>query len=121
ITEGPSQAMKEGDRIKIRGGSDVDSPLRRIGELRGTVVSFIHGYEPHIPAAVVRLDSPIVVRGSTCDILLMELRYSGASWDSGPPGSQTVGLEICSQIPSGGQRNCVPLETHAIFEVLYDA
>jgi hypothetical protein len=115
-----SRAVKLGDRIKIAGGYDTDSLLRRVGELRGTVVSFVHGYEPRIYAAVVRLDSPIAADGITGDVLLMELRYTGASWDGGPPGSQTVGLDLCSQIPSDGQRSCVTLETHAIFEVLHD-
>jgi len=110
--------MKEGDRIRITGGYEVDSLLRRIGEVRGTVVSFVPGCEPAIPAAVVRLDSAIAAEGITGDILLMELRYAGASWDIGVFRFQTVGLDLCSEMPSAGQRSCIALETHAIVEVL---
>ena len=114
--------MKEGDRIRITGGYDDDSPLRRgSGELRGTVITFVSGYEAASPAAVVRLDTPLTIDGLTSEILVMELRYESASWARGEPGTQTVGLALCSEMPSAaapGTGHGTPFETHAIFEVI---
>jgi len=119
--------MKPGDRIRIFGGHDDNSVLRTVDELRGWVISFVPGYEPDTLAAVVRLDSPVSTNGVTGDVLVMELRYEGASWENGAaPGAQTVGLDLYVEIPErsmAGQRppkNWTSLETHAVFEVVHD-
>ena len=90
-------------------------------KLRGTVVDFLPGYEPAVSAAVVRLDAPLSVNGVTGAILIMELRYEGASWESGEPGVQTVGLALCSERPTGPAPQSghgTSFDTHAIFETL---
>ena len=101
--------------------------LRRVGPLWGKVISFIPGYEPETLAAVVKLDSPLSHDGITGDIVVMELRYEGATWESGaPPGAQTVGLDLYTEIPERSMAGEHPsngwtsLESHAVFEVQDD-
>jgi hypothetical protein len=117
--------MKLGDRIRIFGGYNDEDVLRTVGELRGRVISFIPGYEPNTLAAVVRLDSVVTCSGVTGAILVMELRYQGASWDDGAePGSQTVGLDLYAEVPETSMAGKLPatnwtaLESHAVFEVI---
>ena len=115
--------MKTGDRICIGGGYDCDSPLVR-GHLQGTVIDFVPGYEPGTPAAVVRLDAPISFEGVTGEILVLELRYQGASWDQETqPGSYTVGVDLYSFSPERSMAGAFPprgwtgLDSHGIIEV----
>ena len=122
LDKDPSRIVKKGDQIIVGGGYDYDSPLRR-SEISGTVVDFIPGYQPGTLAAVVQLDAPITHEGITGDILVLELRYEGASWDrEDQPGSQTVGVALYSYIPKVSdeypQKGWVVFDSHGIFEVV---
>ena len=114
--------MKIGDHIRISGGYDEDSPLRTgSGDLTGWVVSFVPGYEPDVSCAVVSLDAPLTCEGMTGTILVMELRDQGASWGHGQPGEQTVGLSLCSRVPTGAASPAghgTVIESHAVFEII---
>jgi hypothetical protein len=81
----------------------------------GTVVSFIPGQNQE-PAAVVRLDKPMIHGAISGDILILELRYSGSTWlDHG-----TVHVEFCDFLPEPRswreRRQGVWVESNATFD-----
>ena len=88
-------ALRVGDRVELSGGYDME-PKWLNGEAKrfGTVSKFIPGQNKDL-AAVVGLDIPISVDGLTGRILVLELRYKGASWDS----SNIVHIELCDFEP----------------------
>jgi len=116
--------MKKDDRIKIGGGYEDDSLLRRC-DIKGTVLDFIPGYDAGTSAALVRLDAPITCENITGDILVLELRYQSASWDrETQPGSYTVGVDLYSYIPKISMAGEFPsngwvgLDSHGLVEVI---
>jgi hypothetical protein len=60
----------------------------------GTIEQFIPGRNQQ-PAAVVRTDEPVSANGVTGSILVMELRWVGATWDSGA----VAHIELCDFEP----------------------
>ena len=59
-----------------------------------TITRFIPGQNDS-PAMVVRLDAPIAIDQITGQVLVLELRYNGASWDK----TNTVHIELCDFEP----------------------
>jgi hypothetical protein len=93
VPEGPP--LREGDRVFVS-GSYYPKPKWLAGGAgySGTLERFIPGQnEP--PAAVVRTDTPVTGNKLTGDVLVMQLRYRGASWHSGAVCS----IELCDFDP----------------------
>ena len=92
---GDLDALRVGDRVQLSGGYDME-PKWLNGETSrlATLLKFIPG-QNETSAAVVELDTPISVDGLTGRVLVLELRYKGASW--GP--SNTVHIELCDFDP----------------------
>jgi hypothetical protein len=90
-----SKPLKVGDRVELSGGYDFEpSWLGGLPSHPGVVSSFIPG-QNDMPAAVVRLDNAITAKGTTGDIVVLELRYVGQGWqDTG-----TVHIELCDFVP----------------------
>lgn len=89
------QALAVGDRLCLSGGYDYEPRWLPYGQnYLGTIVAFIPGQNAE-PAAVVKLDTPITVDQVTGEILVLELRYTGATWQE----TETVHVELCSFAP----------------------
>jgi hypothetical protein len=87
--------LRVGDRVRLSGGYNMEPNWLQSGtEFFGEVSAFIPGQNEH-PAAVIELDSPISVDGATGTILVLELRYKGASWGA----RNIVHLELCDFVP----------------------
>lgn len=86
-------------------------------ELTGTCVTFIKGQNKQ-PAAVIELNEPISCENVTGKIVVLELRYVGASWAS----RETVHVELCDFVPENkswkDRRQGVWTESHASYEIL---
>ena len=66
--------------MKLSGGYDMETAwLCGKADYLATLMSFIPGQSEQ-PAAVVKLDDPILVKNVSGDIVVLELRYAGASW-----------------------------------------
>lgn len=109
-------ALSIGDRIRIAGGYEYEPRwLNGKPGYLGTVERFIPGQNA-TPAAVVKLDAPITVEGTTGDILVLELRYVGANWEA----KETVHVELCDFSPepkAWSQRQQGKwVESHASYE-----
>ena len=78
----------------LKGVDDKTYSLANIRGPKGTLVAFIPGQNAE-PAAVVKLDAPITVDEVTGELLVLELRYTGATWRE----TETVHVELCSFIP----------------------
>lgn len=90
-----ARRLKVGDRVKLSGGYDFEpSWLGGIAYYRGVVSAFIPGQD-EAPAAVVRLDHTITAKGTTGEIVVLELRYVGQDWES----TGTVHVELCDFLP----------------------
>lgn len=90
-----SEALVVGDRVRLSGGYDYEPRWLPYGQsYMGTLVAFMPGQNSE-PAAVVKLDAPITVDAVTGEMLVLELRYKGASWRE----TETVHVELCSFIP----------------------
>jgi hypothetical protein len=109
-----------GDTIKISGGYDYDplflkdpSNKKRIGK----VIKFIPGQNKE-RAAIIKLNFPITAKGVTGDILVLELRYVGQTWETEGP----VHIELCDFMPedkSWKQRKQGEwIESHASLEII---
>lgn len=83
----------------------------------GTVIRFMPGQNED-PAAVIKLDSPITVEGTTGDIIILELRYVGAKWKD----RETVHIELCDFEPEPKpwkeRKQGKWVESHASYEIL---
>ena len=83
-----------GDRLTIGGGYDQEPEwLSGNGSVTGTLASFIP--EKNGDAVVVQLDEPLTAKGVTGRIVVLSLRYDGATW--GP--TETVHVELCDFAP----------------------
>ncbi|MEO9166968.1 MAG: hypothetical protein ABI230_01055 [Aestuariivirga sp.] len=90
-----NRELKVGDRVWLSGGYDMDPKWLNSGVgYEGVVRSFIPGQNAK-PAVVVQLAKAITVEDAVGKYLVLELRYTGATWQE----KQTVHLELCSEIP----------------------
>ena len=92
-----SNGLEPGDRVRLSGGY-FPNPEWRSGKdyLEGTVVGYGPGQDDN-GAAVIKLDTSITAEGVTGDVLVLELRHSGASWG----GTGFVHIELCDFHPEG--------------------
>jgi hypothetical protein len=88
--------LSVGDRVVLSDGYDFEPPWLQGNppSSAGSIISFISG-QNDTPAAVVRLDQPITVNNVTGDILVLELRFAGATWSS----HNIVHIELCDFTP----------------------
>ncbi len=113
-----SGRLKPGDRVQLFGGFDmIPQWLCGKNEYTGTLVRFTPGQHQE-PAAVIKLDAPITVDGVTGIIVILELRYVGATWKD----SETVHIELCDFDPEmkpwKDRKQGVWVESHASYEIL---
>lgn len=92
-----TRPLQVGDRIELSGGYDYDPiylknppATKRIG----TVIQFIKGQDEEL-AAVVKLDQKISGKKITGDIVVLELRHVGQTWQEPTP----VHIELCDFMP----------------------
>lgn len=114
--EGP--ALGEGDRVFVTGGYDPEPAWLAGGEgYAGTLERFIPGQNDE-PAAVVRTDTPVTAEGTTGELLVMQLRWVGATWHSGA----VAHVELCDFEPEakpwGERRQGAWVESHATVRLL---
>ena len=107
-----------GDRVRLFGGYDMDPAwLCGKNEHIGTLIRFMPG-QNNEPAAVIRLDAPITVKGICGDIVVLELRYEGAIWKD----QETVHIELCDfdpePIPWKDRKQGKWIESHASYEII---
>ena len=108
-------ALAVGDRVRLSGGYDFE-PRWLAGEpsYSGAVLAFIPG-QNELPAAVVRLDAPITVEETTGEVVVLELRYVGTTWEE----KETVHIELCGFIPDAVAFKLRPhgkwVESHATY------
>lgn len=89
------QNLSVGDRLRLSGGYEIDPPWLHGQQHRtATVTRFIPG-QNDAPAVVAHLDSPITSDQLTAHIVVLELRYEGASWGE----ENTVHIELCDFEP----------------------
>jgi hypothetical protein len=92
-----SRPLEVGDRIELSGGYDYDPIYLRYppsNSRRGTILQFIKGQSEE-PAAVVKLDDKITGEKITGDIVVLELRHVGQTWQNPTP----VHIELCDFMP----------------------
>jgi hypothetical protein len=90
-----SDVLTAGDRIELSGGYDFEPAwLGERSSLKGKVESFIPG-QNDLPAAVIVLDEPLIVEGTSGRTLVLEQRYVGATWAL----TGVVHVELCDFIP----------------------
>jgi len=111
-------ALQTGERVRLSGGYNFE-PEWLSGKpcVDGSIVEFIPG-QNESPAVVVKLDKPIRSEGLTGDLLVLELRYVGATWE--PRG--TVHVELCDFSPEPRawkeRRKGKWVESHATYQRL---
>ena len=89
--------LQVGDKIELSGGYNYDPLYLKnppASKRNGTVIKFIKGQNEE-PAAVVKLDQKISGEKITGDIVVLELRYVGQTWNESTP----VHIELCDFIP----------------------
>lgn len=107
-----------GTRLRLWGGYDME-PRWLMGRsfYTGVVARVIPGQNGN-EAMVVRLDTPITVDGVTGDIVVLELRYVGATWE----GEGVVHIELCDFEPEARtwkeRRQGAWVESHASYKTL---
>jgi len=113
-------SLKAGDRVKLSGGYDNALWLCGRSHVLGIVDALIPGQNDQ-PAVVVRLDEPIEFDGIRGSLVVLELRYVGATW--GPTG--TVHVELCDFNPENkrwqDRRQGKWVESHATYELTTEA
>ena len=89
--------LQVGDKIELFGGYDYDPLYLKnppATKRTGTVIQFIKGQDED-PAAVVRLDQKISGKQISGDIVILELRHVGQTWQEPTP----VHIELCDFLP----------------------
>jgi hypothetical protein len=97
VTYKLSQPLQVGDKIELSGGYDYDPLYLKnppASKRSGTVIQFING-QNDTPAAVVKLDQRISGEKVTGDIVILELRHVGQTWQEPTP----VHIELCDFMP----------------------
>jgi hypothetical protein len=88
-------SLSVGDQVSLAGGYDLEPDwLAGKPACLGVVTAFIPG-QNQATAAVVKLDAPITVEGSTGEVVVLERRYDGAEWME----TGTVHVELCDFTP----------------------
>jgi hypothetical protein len=110
--------LQVGDRVQLSGGYDAGSTW--LGEkeaVYGTVAKLIPGQNTQ-PAALIKLDEPLMAEGVTGEVIVLELRYVGVEW--GP--TETVHVELCDFEPEEkrwqDRRQGKWVESHATYKRL---
>jgi hypothetical protein len=106
-----------GIRVRLGGGYDMEPEWMCGRDWHcGTFEVFMPG-QGDMPAAVVRLDEPITVRGLTGSVVVLELRYVGAEWRA----RETVHVELCDfepePVPWPRRRQGKRVESHATIDL----
>jgi hypothetical protein len=105
-----------GDRIWVWGGYDNEpSWLQGNDGYAGVVEGFVSP-EGH-RVALVRLDSPISLQGTTTSIIALSLRYVGAQWED----EEVCDVTLCLNVPAlpGWQQDrtsFLRVESHASYQ-----
>jgi hypothetical protein len=89
--------LQVGDKIDLSGGYDYDPLFLKspaASKRTGTLIKFIKG-QNETPAAVVKLDNEISGQKVTGDIVILELRHVGQTWQEPTP----VHIELCDFMP----------------------
>ena len=92
-----AKPLKVGDNIELSGGYDYDPLYLKnpsSSKRSGTLIQFIKGQDEY-PAAVVKLDLKISGQKITGDIVVLELRHVGQTWQNPTP----VHIELCDFMP----------------------
>jgi hypothetical protein len=92
-----TQPLQVGDKIELSGGYDYDPLFLKnppASKRSGTVIQFIKG-QNESPAAVVKLDQKFSGEKITGDIVVLELRHIGQTWQEPTP----VHIELCDFMP----------------------
>lgn len=92
-----SRPLQIGDKIELTGGYDYDPLYLKSppsSKRSGVIVQFIEGQNEE-PAAVVKLDEEISGQKITGDIIILELRHVGQTWQEPTP----VHIELCDFMP----------------------
>lgn len=87
--------LKIGDRIRLTDGYEMN-PKWLSGQdcYSGTIATFIPGQNQNL-AVVRKLEQTITFDNIIGDILILELRYVGATWTN----TGTVHVELCNFMP----------------------
>jgi hypothetical protein len=92
-----TRPLQVGDKIELSEGYDYDPIYLKnppASKRDGTVIEFIKG-QNEAPAAVVKLDQKISGERITGDIVVLELRLVGQTWQEPSP----VHIELCNFMP----------------------
>lgn len=113
-----SEKLTVGDRLRLSGGYDWNpSWLQEQKHRTATITGFIPG-QKDAPAVVAHLDTPISVDEVTGQVVVLELRNQGSSWDR----TNTVHIELCNFEPEAkawkDRRQGKWIESHATYEKL---
>lgn len=91
----PEVPLSPGQRVLVTGGYDPEPDWLAGGTgHRATIERFIPGNAQ--PALVVRTDEAVSANGTSGHTLVLQLRYTGASWTSGA----VVHVELCDFEPT---------------------
>jgi hypothetical protein len=105
-----------GDRIRLSGGYDMEPGwLQGRPHYMATITRFIPG-QNDAPAVVAHLDSPLSIGQAAGQVVVLELRYKGATWGE----ADTVHVELCDFEPEpkawANRRQGKWIESHATCE-----
>lgn len=92
-----TRPLQVGDKIELFGGYDYDPIYLKnppATKRSGTVIQFIQGQSEE-QAAVVKLDGKMSGEKITGDIVILELRHVGQTWQEPTP----VHIELCDFVP----------------------
>lgn len=113
-----SHALHVGDRVEVFGGYEANPDWSKgHGTLVGEVLKFIPGQNKE-PALVLRISPSIESQGVAGDVLILELRYAGATWAT----EGIVHLELCDFMPEdkswSDRQQGQWIESHAKYRLL---
>lgn len=87
--------LRAGDRVELSGGYEqFPTWLASAQSVSGLIARFIPGQSDQL-AAVVHLDGPLSADQATGSVLVLELRYRGATWED----TGIVHVELCDFEP----------------------
>ena len=92
-----TRPLQVGDKIELSGGYDYEPLFLKnppASKRSGTIIQFIKG-QNESPAAVVKLDQNVSGEKITGNIVVLELRHVGQTWQEPTP----VHIELCDFMP----------------------